>query len=146
MPIRGDPGFKDHIRSGLAEVRGHFKDFLFTHNLKFKILNPGLCVPLCSEDRDPLWSDEDPVHPLYKGYEADSLQAGKKRPGGDIAPPAKKPRSEVPRPRWVDQAETPAVMHGGYQASRGRPWIRPRGFGHGRFRGAGDGNRGGRFF
>ncbi len=115
-PNRGDLGFEDHIRSGLAEVRGHFKDFLFTHNLKFKILNPGLYVPPCSEDRDPMWSKEDPVHPLYNGYEAiidlieqeaDSLRAGKKRPGGDNAPPAKKPRSEVPRPRWVDQAETP---------------------------------------
>ncbi len=132
-----------------------FKDFLFTQNLKFKILNPGLCVPLCSEDGDPLWSDEDPVHPLYNGYEAiidlieqeaDSLRAGKKPPGGDIAPPAKKPRTEVPRPRWVEQAETPAAMHGGYEASRGRPWFRPRGFGCGRFRRAGGGNRGGRFF
>ena len=78
--------------------------------------------------------------------EADSLRAGKKRPGGDIAPPAKKPRSDVPRPRWVDQAETPVVMHGGYEASRGRPWFRPRGFGRGRFRRAGGGNRGSRFF
>jgi hypothetical protein len=153
-PNRGDPGFEATIRSGLAEVRGHFKDFLFTNNLKFKIINPGLCVPLCSEDGDPMWSEEDPVHPLYNGYEAiidlieqeaDSLRAGKKRPGGNIAPPAKKPRSDVPRPRWVDQAETPVVMHGGYEASRGRPRFRPRGFGRGRFRRAG-GNRGGRFF
>jgi hypothetical protein len=154
-PNRGDPGFEAQIRSGLAEIRGHFKDFLFTQNLKFKILNPGLCVPLLSEDGDPLWSDEDPVHPLYNGYEAivdlveqeaDSLRAGKKRAGGDIAPPAKKPRTEVPRPRWVEQAGTSSVMHGGYEASGGRPWFRPRGFGRGRFRRAGGGNRGGRFF
>jgi hypothetical protein len=64
---------------------------------------------------------------------------------GRIIPPAKKPRADVPRPRWVDQAETPIVMHGGYEASRGRPWFRPRGFGRGRFGRAG-GNRGSRFF
>jgi hypothetical protein len=69
-----------------------------------------------------MWSEEDPVHPLYNGYEAiidlieqeaDSLRTGKKRPGRDIAPPAKKPRAEVTRPRWVDQAETPVGRPGG---------------------------------
>jgi hypothetical protein len=102
-----------------------------------------------------MWSEEDPVHPLYNGYEAiidlieqeaDSLRTGKKRPGGDIAPPAKKPRAEVTRPRWVDQAETPVVMHGGYQPSRGRPWIRARGFGGGRFRRASGSSRGGGYY
>jgi hypothetical protein len=90
-------------------------------------------LPLSSEDGDPMWSKEDPVHPLYNGYkaiidlieqEADSLRTGKKRPGGDIAPPAKKPRAELTRPRWVDQAETPVVMHRGHPPSRGRPWFR----------------------
>ncbi len=123
--------------------------------MKFKILNPGLCVPLSSEDGDPMWSEEDPVHPLYNGYEAiidlieqeaDSLRTGKKRPSGDIAPPAKKPRAEVTRPRWVDQAETPVVMHGGHPSSRGRPWFRARGFGGGRFRRAIGGSRGGGYF
>ncbi len=80
-----------------------------------------------------MWSEEDPVHHLYNGYEAitdlieqeaDSLRTGKKRPGGDIAPPSKKPRAEVPRPRWVDQTVTPVVMHGGHPSARGRPWIR----------------------
>jgi len=154
-PNRADPGFEANLRAGLAEARGHFKDFLFSNNLKFKILNPGLCVPLSSEDGDPMWSEEDPVHPLYNGYEAiidlieqeaDSLRTGKKRPGGDIAPPAKKPRAEVTRPRWVDQAETPVVMHGGYPPSSGRPWIRARGFGGGRFRRAGGGRRGGGYY
>ncbi len=69
-PNRADPGFEANIRAGLADARGHFKDFLFSHNLKFKILNPGLCVPLSNEDGDPMWSEEDPVHPLYNGYEA----------------------------------------------------------------------------
>jgi hypothetical protein len=127
-PNRADPGFEASIRAGLTEARGHFKDFLFSNNLKFKILNPGLCVPLSSEEGDPMWSEEDPVHPLYNGYEAiidlieqeaDSLRTGKKRPGGDVAPPAKKPRTEVPWPRWVNQAVTPVVMHGGYPSSGG---------------------------
>jgi hypothetical protein len=154
-PNRADPGFEASIRAGLAEVRGHFKDFLFSNNLRFKILNPGLCVPVSSEDGDPMWSEEDPVHPLYNGYEAiidlieqeaDGLRTGKKRPGGEIAPPAKKPRVEVTRPRWVDQADTPVVMHGGRPPFRGRPWFRARGFGGGRFGRASGGRRGGGYF
>ncbi|MFN9944853.1 MAG: hypothetical protein ACK56I_35845, partial [bacterium] len=49
-------------------------------------------------------------------------------------------------PRWVDQAETPVVMHGGHLPSRGRPWFRARGFGGGRFRRASGGSRGGGYF
>jgi hypothetical protein len=91
------------------ETRGYFKDFLFTNNLRFKILNPGLCVPSTDASGDPLWG-EDPVHPLYGGYDAiidavlyevDSLHAGGKRAGDEIAPPPKKPRTEIARPRWV---------------------------------------------
>ena len=125
------------------------------NNLGFKILNPGLCVPLSSMDGNPMWSEEDPVHSIYNGYEviidliekeADRLRTGKNRPGEDIDPPAKKPRVEVPRPRWVDQSETPAVVHGGHPASRGRPWFRPRGFSGGRFRRASGSHRGGRTY
>jgi hypothetical protein len=79
---------------------------LFSSNLRsFKLLNPGLCVPADDPDGDSLWCEEDPVHPLYNGYEriidnstreADSLRAGGKRPGEDIAPVAKKPFVETP--------------------------------------------------
>jgi hypothetical protein len=69
-PNRVDPDFEDTIRSGLVEVRGFFKDFLFSSNLQnFKLLNPGLCIPSADPDGDPLWCEEDPVHPLYNGYE-----------------------------------------------------------------------------
>jgi hypothetical protein len=152
-PNRADPDFEDSIRAGLVEVRGFFKDFLFSNNLRsFKLLNPGLCVPSGDPDGDPLWSEEDPVHPLYNGYEriintiireADSLRVGGKRPGDDIAPAAKKPRVEIQRPRWIDQP-TGNVMHGGYQPHGGQQWPRPRGFGRGRFWGPRAGFRGSR--
>ncbi len=154
-PNRFDEGFEASLRKGLMEMRGFFKDFLFTNNLRFKIINPGLCVPLSDAAGDPLWG-EDPVHPLYGGYdaiidtvvyEADSLKAGGKRAGDDIAPPAKKKRAEIPRPRWVESQHIPVVMHGGgpfqggsghhqYFEARGGP---PRGY-----RGRGWRVRGGR--
>jgi hypothetical protein len=93
-PNRFDEGFEASLRKGLMEIRGYFKDFLFTNNLRFKILNPGLCVPSTDASGDPLWG-EDPVHPLYGGYDAimdavlyevDNLRAGGKRAGDDIAP------------------------------------------------------------
>ena len=111
-----------------------------------RFLNPGLCVPSADTDGDPLWSDDDPVHPLYNGYEsiidtimkeADSLRPGGKRPGDDINPAAKKPRTEVARPRWIEQP-TGSVMHGGQQ------WFRPGNFGRGRSWGSRRGFRGGR--
>ncbi len=149
----GGPDFEDIIRSGLVEVRGFFKYFLFSSNLRnFKLLNPGLCVPSADPDGDPLWCEEDLVHPLYNGYEriidtiireADSLRAGGKRPGDDIPPVAKKPRVEVQRPRWIYQP-TGNVMHGGYQPYRGQQWPRPGGFGRGRFWGPRSGFRGSR--
>ncbi len=89
-----DESFKASLRKVLMEVRGHFKDFLFTSNLRFKIINPCLCVPTIEASRDPLWG-EDPVHPLYGGYDAiidtilpkaDSLHLGGKCRGEDIAP------------------------------------------------------------
>ncbi len=98
-----DPDFEANIRTGLMEVRGFFKDFLFSSNLRgFKLLNPGLCVPSADSDSDSLWGDENPVHPLYNGCfdtimkEADNLRTGGKRPGDDINPAAKNPAS---RPR-----------------------------------------------
>jgi hypothetical protein len=152
-PNRSDPGFEANIRAGLAEVRGFFKDFLFSSNLRsFKLLNPGLCVPAADTDGDPLWSDDDPVHPLYNGYEsiidtimkeADSLRPGGKRPGDDINPAAKKPRTEVARPRWIEQP-TGSVMHGGYSQRGGQQWFRPGNFGRGRSWGSRRGFRGGR--
>jgi hypothetical protein len=128
-------------------------DFIFSSNLRgFKLLNPGLCVPSADTDGDPLWSDDDPVHPLYNGYEsiidtimkeADSLRPGGKRPGDDINPAAKKPRTEVARPRWIDQP-TGSVMHGGYSQYGGQQWFRPGNFGRGRSWGPRRGFRGGR--
>jgi hypothetical protein len=153
-PNRSEPGFEDAIRSGLCEVRGFFKDFLFSSNLRgFRLLNPGLCVPAADEDGDPLWGDDDPVHPLYNGYErivdtiekeADSLRAGNKRPGDEISPAPKKPRVEVPRPRWIDQPQPNVMMHGGYTPRGGQPWFRPGFRGRGRVWRAGTGLSGGR--
>ncbi len=85
-------------------------------------------MPSTDASGDPLWG-EDPVHPLHGGYDAimdavlyevDSLRAGGKRAGDDIAPPSKKPRTEVARPRWVESRQAPVVMHGGYINSGGR--------------------------
>jgi hypothetical protein len=142
-PNRADPDFEDSIRAGLVQVRGFFKDFLFSSNLRgFRLLNPGICVPTISSDGDPLWGDDDPVHPLYNGYEliidtilreADSLRPGGKRSGDDISPAAKKPRMDAPRPRWIDQPQGNVMVHGGYQRG-GQQWFRP-GFRGGRFRG-----------
>jgi hypothetical protein len=148
-PNRFDDGFEAGLRKGLMEIRGFFKDFLFTNNLRFKILNPGMCVPTTDASGDPLWG-EDPVHPLYGGYdaimdavlyEADSMCAGGKRAGEDIAPPSKKPRTEVARPRWVESKQTPVVMHGGYvNSGGGRQQFEQRGGPRGGMRG---GQRGG---
>jgi hypothetical protein len=72
---------------------------LFSSYLRgFKLLNPGLCVPAINSDSDPLWGDDDPVHPLYNGCEliidtilkeADSLRPRCKRTGEEISPAAK---------------------------------------------------------
>jgi hypothetical protein len=108
-----------------------------------------MCVPTTDASGDPLWG-EDPVHPLYGGYdaimdavlyEADSMCAGGKRAGEDIAPPSKKPRTEVARPRWVESKQTPVVMHGGYvNSGGGRQQFEQRGGPRGGMRG---GQRGG---
>ncbi len=144
-PNRGDPDFEDSIRAGLLEVRGFFKVFLFSSNLRgFRLLNPGLCVPTINSDGDLLWGDDDPVHPLYNGYEmivdtilreADSLRPGGKRSSDDIAPAAKKPRVDVPRPRWIDQPQDNVMIHGGFSQRGGQNWFRPGFPGRGRFRG-----------
>ncbi len=153
-PNRNEPGFEDTIRAGLVEVRGFFKDFLFSSNLRgFRLLNPGLCVPAADQDGDPLWGDDDPVHPLYNGYErivdtiekeADSLRSGNKRPGDEISPAPKKPRVEVPRPRWIDQPQANVMMHGGYNQHGGQQWFRPGFPGRGRVWRSRSGFRGGR--
>jgi hypothetical protein len=69
-------------------------------------------------------------------YEADNMNAGGKRAGDDIAPPSKKPRIEVARPRWVESRQTPVVMHGGYANSGGRQPFEQRGGPRGGLRGA----------
>ncbi len=61
--------------------------------------------------------------------EADSLRTGNKRPGDEISPAPKKPRVEVPRPRWIDQPQGNVIMHGGYNqpelVQAWLPWQRP---------------------
>jgi hypothetical protein len=168
-PNRFDDGFEASLRKGLMETRTYFEDFLFTNNLRFKILNPGLCVPTTDASGDPLWR-EDQVHPLYGGYnaiidavlyEVDNMRAGGKRTGGDIAPPPKKPRTEIASPRWVESRQVPVVMHGGFinrggrqqfeqrggprGGLRGGPRGGPRGRPRGGFRGRGWGAGGGRY-
>jgi hypothetical protein len=160
-PNRYNEDFEADLRSGLVAIRGHFKDFLFTNNLRgFKIVNPGLCVPTMDASEDPLWG-EDPIHPLYSGYEAivetilqeaGSIRSGAKRQGENIALAAKKTRSEIPRAKWVESPQVPVVMNsgftpgrGGYGPSRGggfRPYEQ-RGGPRGRFRGFRGGRRGG---
>jgi hypothetical protein len=54
------------------ELKGHYKAFLFTSNQPFKISNPGLCVRTVDASGYPLWG-EDPVHPLYGGYDANDV-------------------------------------------------------------------------
>jgi hypothetical protein len=102
-PNRYDESFEASLRKVLMEVRGNFKDFLFTSNLRFKIINPCLCVPTIEASGDPLWG-EDPVHPLYGGYEAimdsilheaNSLHLGGQCRGEDIAPAPQKSRTEI---------------------------------------------------
>ena len=94
---RCDEDFEDNLRSGLQEVRNHFKDFLFTSGLRgFTVRNPGQAVPAHDESGAPLWT-ADPVHPTFEGYnliadlieeEARILIGGKtKRQGERKEPP-----------------------------------------------------------
>jgi hypothetical protein len=160
-PNRYNENFEADLRSGLLAIRGHFKDFLFTSNLRgFKIVNPGLCVPTMDASGDPLWG-EDPIHPLYSGYEAivdtilheaSSIRSGKKRQGEELAPAAKRAKAEIPRARWVESPQVPVVMHSGFMPGRGgfgpsrgggfNPYEQ-RGGPRGRFRGFRGGRRGG---
>jgi len=102
--------------------------------------------------RENMWG-EDPVHPLYAGYEklvdtieeeAEKLRSGKgdrKRPGEAIGGPSKRPRREAPRPQWIEQQGAPVLTLGGYpRGNRGQQ--RGRGYQRGPYRGRGD--RGGR--
>jgi hypothetical protein len=126
---REEEGFEAGIVKGLTEVRGFYKDFLFTSGFRgFVVLNPGLSVPAEDESGTKLWG-RSPVHPLHEGYNriADLiceeavklLRRSKKRPGEDTTPPpAKKPRLELPRPRWVEASTSAVVSHG--WADRGR--------------------------
>ncbi len=70
-----------------------------------------------------------------------------KRAGDDIAPPAKKKKAEIPRPRWVESQHIPVVMHGGgpFQGGSGyRQHFEVRGGPPCGFRGRGWRVRGGR--
>ena len=129
-----EEGFEEGIRKALMSVRDQYKDFLFTSNIRgFSVLNPGMCVPREDEDGEPLWGI-DPVHPLPKGYgkiaelilqEAEKLRSrGKKRVGGQIAPPAKRPRTEFQRPRWVEES-SPTLMGNSHGEMTGRQYGRP---------------------
>jgi len=124
-----DEAFEESLRKGLSEMRSHFKDFLFTNNIRnFKLLNPGLCVPEKDEDGEPLWG-EDPVHPLYGGYEriadlivkeAETFGArGQKRPGESAESHSKRPRLEQ-RPSWVGNPNSQPLLYGYGAQNRGR--------------------------
>jgi len=154
-PNRQDPDFESKMRKELQGVRDMFKDFLFTSGLRgFVVRNPGVCVPKEDASGQPLWGNEDPVHPLTEGYNliGDLLceeivnltkkkQSGK-RAGGHLEAAKKRPRMEVPRPRWVEETSSATTRQDGYVpgGSRGR-------FPRGRFNNgwrAGRGGRGGR--
>jgi len=160
-PNRTDIGFEDDMKRGLAEVRGYFKDFLFSSGLRgFKIINPGICIPELDEEGENLWG-EDPVHPLYAGYEklvdtiveeAATLRLGKnarKRPGEALGGQGKRLRQEAPRPQWIEQQSAPVMTLGGpfRGQQRGRGHFRGPFRGRGTFRGRGErrgeGRRGG---
>jgi hypothetical protein len=124
-PNRQDEDFVEQLQKGLQECRTFFKDFLFTSGLRgFAVVNPSLCVPMEDETGEPLWG-VDPVHPKHEGYnrivdfvcaEAGRLSdrgSSKKRTAGQDGPPGKKPRTEAPRPRWVDEAPSATTMRGG---------------------------------
>jgi hypothetical protein len=140
-----EEGFEEQLRKCLAECRGFYKDFLFTHGLSgFTIVNPGLCLPLREDNEDGtgVWG-RDPVHPTKEGYskiaelicEQAGRASGKKRAGSIIEPPSKKIRTDIPRPRWVDEGSSSSLIHG-FQRGTGR--------GRGNDGGRGRGNEGGR--
>jgi hypothetical protein len=158
---RGDEDFKDSIRGGLQEVRGYFKDFLFTNGLRgFSVRNPGHAVPAYDDAGSPLWT-EDPVHPAFEGYnriadlievEARSLLRGNnKRRGGRGGPPNKRARFDHPRPDWISRETGDGgarggggggVTGGGRARGRGGYHSRPgpgRRGGYGSWRGQGRG-------
>ncbi len=56
----------------------------------------------------------------------------------------KKPRVEVPRPRWIDQPQANVMMHGGYNQRGGQQWFRPGFPGRGRVWRSRSGFHGGR--
>ena len=136
------------------EVRGWFKDFLFSSGLRgFKIINPGICIPETDEEGELLWG-EDPVHPLYLGYEklvdtieeeANILRSGSragKRAGERLEAPPKRRRQEAARPTWIEQGRAPIMTLGGHIPRGGRGYFRgaprgPRGEDRGRPRGGG---------
>jgi hypothetical protein len=150
-PNRLEDGFEEQLRKGLVECKGFFKDFLFTSGLRgFTILNPGHCLPAVDESGAVmmLWG-LDPVHPLKEGYTrfADMIceaavklgaktDDGRTRAGSLMGPPGKKPRMEIPRPRWVEEGPPASMVHGGQLYGRGagrgrgaeagrgrRPWV-----------------------
>jgi hypothetical protein len=85
-------------------------------------------------------------------HEAGSICSGTKRQGESIAPAAKKARTEIPRPRWVESPQVPVVMHSGFTPGRGgygpghgggfNPFEQ-RGGPRGRFKGGRGGGQGG---
>jgi len=160
-PNRQDEEFGEQLQKGLQDCRNFFKDFLFTSGLRgFSVVNPSLCVPVEDERGEPLWG-ADPVHPKHEGYnrivdfvcaEAERLAgkgSTKKRAAPQEGPPGKKPRTEVARPRWVDESPSSTTMRGGPARGsvRGRgnydTYAYGRGGGRGGFNGGGGVGEGG---
>jgi hypothetical protein len=161
-PNRQDEEFGEQLQKGLQDSRNFFKDFLFTSGLRgLTVVNPSLCVPVEDERGEPLWG-ADPVHPKHEGYnrivdfvcaEAERLTGKggtKKRAATQDGLPGKKPRTEAPRPRWVDESPSSTTMRGGPArgTTRGRGYhdtygYGGRGGGRGSFTGGGGGGGGG---
>jgi hypothetical protein len=161
---RLEDGFEERLRVGLRDYRINIKNFAFMRNMRnIKVLDPSPVLTHEDEDGEDIWG-MDPVHPLLHGYrllcdlyEGEMTQLSnksRKRSGGTVQPPSKRPRIE-PRPSWIETPRVNAVRkdvrndrggrggRGGWTPrGRGGPdQIRGRGFKGGR------GGRGrGRFF
>jgi hypothetical protein len=156
-PNQQDEEFGKQLQKGLQDCRNFFKDFLFTSGLRgFSVVNPSQCVPVEDERGEPLWG-ADPVHPKHEGYnrivdfvcaEAERLAgkgSTKKRAAPQEGPPGKRPRTEVARPRWVDESPSSTTMRGGPArgSARGRGHYDTYVYGRGGVRGGFNGGGGG---
>ena len=143
---RLDPEYEEEMRRSLNECRCNIKSFLFSNQVKTRVIDPSPVLPHHDADGEDIWGG-DPVHPLPQGYRAivDLLLAefatfntgSKKRPcsegGGSLA---KKPREAQRRPAWVEEDTSTAIRN------EWSPWRGQRGGRGGQYRGRGAAHRG----